>query len=165
MQVVGHEQERLLRGKVGDQPEQALQRAVEALLGSRLAVVGGEDGGGGLGASGEGVRRLRHLALEQLADHSERERAVELGAAAAEHAKPGRLAERADGAQQLRLAHAGLSFEDDESARAARRARDQRAHVIDFRLALEQRVSRSCRAGEQGQGLLGGTDKLSDNSP
>ena len=65
VQVVGHEQQRLLRRQVGDQPEQALQRAVEAVLGGALAVAGAEDGGSGLGASHEEIRRLRHLALER----------------------------------------------------------------------------------------------------
>ena len=174
VQVVGHEQQRLLRRQVGDQPEQALQRAVEAVLGGALAIAGGEDGGSGLGTSHEEIRRLRHLALEQLADHPERERPVELRAAAAQDPHPGGLPERARGAQQLRLPDPRLSLDDHQPAGAAGGPRDERAQAVELRLALEQpahaarlvgrRGWGSCRGGAQRSTLQRGREEVSANS-
>ncbi len=152
VQVVRHQQQRLLRGEAGDHRQQPLQRAEEAGLGACLPIIGAEHGRSGLGSAGHELRPLRHLTLEELAHQAECERAVELGPAAAKDAQPGRLAERGDRAQQLRLADPGLPLDDHEPAVAG--ALDQSAHPIELALALQQfprgdRRLNHCRTGRR----------------
>ena len=112
--VVDHDQQRLLGGEVGDPLVQRVQPRVV------------------------GVDRRGLEAREQLADDPEREVALQVGADRAERAQAGGARLGADGAQQRRLALAGGRLDERDRAAAVPRGIELRAERVQLRFPLQQ---------------------------
>jgi hypothetical protein len=117
LQVVDAQQQRPGRRQLDGQPVEAVQRGRRGIGVLERGPGAEQHGLGQRGGAAEQPRalvgaRARQDGLEQLARDAEAEAGFELGRARREHAQPGRLAGRARGAQQRRLADAGRPFEE-----------------------------------------------------
>ncbi|MBP2368523.1 hypothetical protein JOF36_004219 [Pseudonocardia parietis] len=147
VQVVHDDRERTVRGEVDGQPVQAVQRRERRLGRHRVAAEfddGGEDVAGRGRRAGEGTptARVAQGRLEQLPDHSERERLLERAAPGREDAQAGRRGTAAHLHQQPGLADAGRALQEHDDPLAAGDPADRRVQGGDLVLALEQRPRR-----------------------
>jgi hypothetical protein len=134
VRIVDHEHERAVRGQVDGQPVQPVERGVEALaaraqLGGveRLEQRRGEAGGSGQRPLSLLGREPREQRLEELADHTEGEIALELATAGAGRgvAEPAGDGERL--AQQAALADARRALDHGNATGVDGRALDRLA--------------------------------------
>jgi len=143
VQVVDRQQERPARGEVRRQPIQTMQRR-QRRVPSRLD----RDLGGLKERRRQRSRALEQLRslvdqqrgdqrLEQLAHHPVRERALELGAARAEHLPSGLLSHRPRLRKQRGLADTGRTLDRQQPTTVADRV-DQATHRRKLGVALEQ---------------------------
>jgi hypothetical protein len=82
--------------------------------------------------------RFGERGLEQLADDAEREVALQLGAARAQHAQAVGLGGRAGDAQHLGLADPGRALDDDQRADAVTRPPHGRGDTRELLVAFEE---------------------------
>ena len=135
VQVVDRQQQRPLGGQVERDPVQAVQRREGHVA---LALQRAEHRRGGRRGAAQQLLAAGDDALEQLAHDAERELALELGAAGAEHERaavgrpPARLGE------QRALADPGRTLDEHGPALARRRRVDQREQLCDLTLALDE---------------------------
>ena len=106
---------------------------------ARVVVAGGgEHARGGLRPAGQQLGVLGDHAVEQLADHPERERAVQLRATGAQNAQPLGVAKLAGGAEKLGLPDTGLAFDDQERALTAAHAGEEGSDQLELAVTLQK---------------------------
>ena len=139
LRVVDEHEQRRAFGEGGAQPVQAMQhreRALVLLPAPRELEDRGAQGGGPvhqLVAAGTG-----HARLEELPHDAERELALELGAARAQHAHAALAGLAAGRDQQLGLPDAARPFHDERRAGTGTGRLEPLADLIQLALALEQ---------------------------
>jgi hypothetical protein len=137
VQVVDHEQERLLGGDVGRQPVETVQHPQGDVC-RRLRKVGGlEERDRELRRAGEHLGalllgELNQVRLEQLPDESKREGPLELGAASAEHLHSGGLCAPSCLRDQRGLADPGRPLERQQTPGTADQRVDGRQLAVPF---------------------------------
>ena len=150
MDVVDDQAERLGGGEIRAQPVEPVQDCERGIDARFTQVIGGrssrkreQTSGNTGGASQElgtlGLRGIGKSRLEELTDDSEREIALELGPARAEHAHSARQRRSPRGRDQCRLADPGRPLDYDECAAPGASFGQRRFDPQQFLAPLEQR--------------------------
>ena len=139
------------RGQIRAQPVEPVQHGERPVAGAgRIALGRGGRTGQAESPSREarcarqqllalGGRRCCERRLEQLANDSERELALQLGSAAPEDAHPARLGGRTRAGHERGLSHPGRAFDDDEAPVSFAGPVERRLHPRELVPALDQR--------------------------
>ena len=149
MDVVDDDEQRRALREPDEQPVEPVERR-EVGVGRRAGV--------GLGEERQRVRRAtleqrRTLGLgergerrlEQLPDGAEREVALELRAAGAQHLQPALLDDLAHGGEQTRLADPGRPLDQHEAAAPGGGGVDERAQRLQLVLPVDESLQRHAR--------------------
>ena len=142
VEIVDRDQQRRVRGEVGEQPVEAVDDRVDVTVGA-VVLVEPERGAGMCSRTGEhppalGLRGREDRGLEQLARDPERELALELARARAQRSQPG-AGGLLDGVlEQPALAEPGLRRDHGQAAVAACRGSHHPAKLTKLAIALQQ---------------------------
>ena len=148
--VVDDEQLRALRGEVGHQPVEAVERAERRVgLARGVRALGQEHGRGQRGGAAERAleRRGAHPPqprLEQLPRHAPGVGGLELAAARRRDREAALRRGRARGVEQARLADAGRPLDDDDAAAAGDRVAERRVEDGELGVTLVQPQHHGC---------------------
>ena len=159
MQVVDREKGRLVKGRVGREPVEAVEDREGALCGRVPRTAGLRGSEERLYQRGRPREQLpaeirrdgREQRLEQLPDDPVRKLALELAAAGREHSHPRRAGNRARLGEQAGLADAGTSLDDDESSTALPGRVGQCLQGRDLGFALQEQAGGLARGNDTRQ--------------